>query len=102
MGGGQAVRIGLGHPDLFGSIGCLSGGAGAAQAEGAAPVLSKMQLVWVGCGRQDAGYARARDAHLALEKAGVTHVWFETDGGHEWQVWRKSLQDLASRLFRKK
>jgi enterochelin esterase family protein len=102
MGGGQAVRIGLGHPQLFGSVGSLSGGAAAARAEGAAPLLSKMQLVWIGCGRQDAGYERARDAHRDLEKAGVAHCWFETDGGHEWQVWRKSLHDLAPRLFRNK
>jgi enterochelin esterase-like enzyme len=102
MGGAQAVRIGLAHPDLFGTVGSLSGGAAAARAEGAAPLLSAMKLVWIGCGRQDGGYARARDAHLALEKAGVAHVWFETEGGHEWQVWRKSLHDLAPRLFPKK
>ena len=102
MGGAQAVRIGLAHPDLFGTVGSLSGGAAAARAEGAAPLLSVMKLVWIGCGRQDGGYGQARDAHLALEKAGVAHVWFETEGGHEWQVWRKSLHDLAPRLFAKK
>jgi enterochelin esterase family protein len=102
MGGAQAVRISLSHPDLFGSLGSLSGGAGAAQAEGTAPVLSTLKLFWIGCGRQDAGFVRAREAHQALEKADVAHVWFETEGGHEWQVWRKSLHDLASRLFRTK
>ena len=106
MGGGQAIRIGLGHPQLFGSVGSLSGGAGGPQ--GIVQALAnpeafnaKFDLFWIGCGRQDGGYARAKEAHDALEKAGVTHVWFETDGGHEWQVWRKSLHDLAPRLFRK-
>jgi enterochelin esterase-like enzyme len=117
MGGGQAVRIGLGHMDLFASVGSLSGGAGAppggaanpSRPEGIVKALSdppafnsKMQLFWIGCGQQDGGHARAKEAHEALEKAGVNHVWFETAGAHEWQVWRKSLHDLAPRLFRSK
>lgn len=103
MGGGQAVRIGLGRRDLFGSIGSLSGGAGGIvpAAADAAEVNARMRLLWIGCGRQDGGHARAREAHEALEKAGVRHVWFEVSGAHEWQVWRKSLHDLASLLFRK-
>ncbi|MBI3857832.1 MAG: esterase family protein, partial [Planctomycetes bacterium] len=115
MGGGQAVRIGLGHLDLFGSVASLSGGAGAppggaagaSRPEGIAKALSdpaefnaKMQLFWIGCGQQDGGYGRAKDAHEALEKAGVKHAWFEVPGAHEWQVWRKSLHDLAKRLFK--
>lgn len=115
MGGGQAVRIGLGHPDLFASVGSLSGGAGgrpgagpnAPRPEGIAKALAdpaafnaKMQLFWIGCGQQDGGHAGAKDCHEALEKAGVSHVWFETPGFHEWQFWRRSLNDLAPRLFR--
>lgn len=115
MGGGQAVRIGLGHPDLFASVGSLSGGAGARpgsgpnapRPEGIAKALAdpgafnaKTRLFWIGCGQQDGGHAAAKDAHEALEKAGVEHVWFETPGFHEWQFWRRSLHDLAPRLFR--
>jgi len=114
MGGGQAIRIGLGHPELFASVAALSGGAagrsgGAALPEGLARAIAdpaafnaRMRLLWIGCGLQDGGHARTREAHEALEKAGVTHFWFETDGGHEWGVWRKSLHDLAPRLFRTK
>jgi enterochelin esterase-like enzyme len=114
MGGGQAIRIGLGHPDLFASVAALSGGAagrsaGASLPEGLAKAVeepaafnARMRLLWIGCGLQDGGYARTKDAHEALEKAGVTHMWFDTAGGHEWGVWRKSLHDLAPRLFRTK
>jgi enterochelin esterase-like enzyme len=35
-----------------------------------------------------------------LEKAGIRHVWYECDGTHEWQVWRKHLHEFAPRLFR--
>jgi enterochelin esterase-like enzyme len=112
MGGGQAVKIGLGHPDLFASVAALSGGAEAGKAPGARPdgiakaladpagFNAGMRLLWIGCGLQDGSYARAKEAHEALEKAGVIHAWFETAGGHEWQVWRKSLHDLAPRLFK--
>lgn len=115
MGGGQAVRIGLGHPALFGSVAAMSGGVAgrlndpptAPRAEGIAKALAdpaafnaKVRLFWIGCGRQDGGFSRTKDTHEALEKAGVKHVWFETEGAHEWQVWRKSLHDLAPRLFR--
>jgi enterochelin esterase family protein len=109
MGGAQAIRIGLGHPELFGSVASLSGGMRGPRLEGLAQALSnpaafneKVDLFWIGCGRHDVVFPRAREAHEALEKARVTHVWFETDGGHEWQVWRKSLHDLVPRLFRKK
>ncbi len=111
MGGGQAIRIGLGHPELFASVGSLSGGAAGrndgSRPEGIAAAIAdpaafngKTKLLWIGCGQQDGGYARAKEAHDALEKAGVKHSWFETAGGHEWGVWRQSLRDLAQRLFR--
>lgn len=113
MGGGQAIRIGLGHPDLFASVAALSGGAAGrtdgGRPEGLAKAIAepeafnaRMSLLWIGCGRQDGGYARTKDAHEALEKAGVVHTWFETEGGHEWGVWRQSLRDLVPRLFRSK
>jgi len=114
MGGGQAVRIGLGHPDLFGSVAAMSGGAAsvrgsASRPEGIAKAIAdpaafnaRTKLLWIGCGRQDGGYAGTKEAHEALEKAGVTHAWFETDGAHEWGVWRQSLRDLAGKLFRSK
>lgn len=111
MGGGQAVRIGLGHPGLFGAVGSMSGGAGS-RAGGARPepiakaladpaaFNARGQFLWIGCGRQDGGYAGAKEAHEALDRAGIKHAWFEVDGAHEWGVWRKSLHDLAQRLFK--
>ena len=48
----------------------------------------------------DRGYEGATALHQALDAAGVRHVWFEGPGSHEWQVWRKHLQDFAPRLFR--
>ena len=57
-------------------------------------------LFWIGFGDLESGYANGKKLHSTLEADGVKHVWFETLGSHEWQVWRKSLYDFAPRLFR--
>lgn len=109
MGAGQALAVGLTHLDAFASVGALSGGFrsfdaktsfGGAFAD-AQQANAKLRLLWVGIGQQDFGYAGARAAHEALTAAGVTHVWFEVAGAHEWRVWRRSLHELAQRLFRR-
>jgi enterochelin esterase-like enzyme len=114
MGAGQAVRIGFGNPDVFASVGAFSGGGGGGR--GGAPfdrqtayngVMAdvpafnrNVDLFWIGYGTLESGYANGRKLHETLEAAGIRHVWFETAGSHEWQVWRKSLYDFAPRLFR--
>jgi len=108
MGAGQAMQIGLANLDRFASIGSFSGGGrafdpktsyGGAFADSAA-ANKKLDLLWIGCGTGDRGYAGATSLHQALDAAGVRHSWFEGPGSHEWQVWRKHLQDFAPRLFR--
>jgi enterochelin esterase family protein len=108
MGAGQAMQIGLGNLDRFASIGSFSGGGrnfdpktsyGGVFADAAA-ANKKIELLWIGCGSGDRGFAGATALHEALDAAGVRHVWFEGPGSHEWQVWRKHLHDFAPRLFR--
>ena len=107
MGAGQALQIGLGHLDLFDSIAAFSGGGrnfdpkisfGGIFAD---PVAAnrRIRLLWLGCGKEDAGYASGKGFHEALTAASIKHVWVEGPGSHEWQVWRKHLFDLAPRLF---
>ncbi len=116
MGAGQAVRIGFGNPDVFASVGAFSGG-GAGGRCGVPPfnrqtayngamadvaVFNKnFDLFWIGFGDLEGGYANGKKLHSTLEADGVKHVWFETLGSHEWQVWRKSLGPTSlPRLFR--
>jgi enterochelin esterase family protein len=41
-----------------------------------------------------------RKLHSALEEAKIQHVYSESPGtAHEWQTWRRTLQDFAPRLF---
>jgi enterochelin esterase-like enzyme len=114
MGAGQAVRIGFGNPDVFASVGAFSGGGSGGRGgtpfdrqtayngvmADVAAFNQKFDLFWIGFGDLESGYANGKKLHSTLEADGVKHVWFETLGSHEWQVWRKSLYDFAPRLFR--
>jgi enterochelin esterase-like enzyme len=107
MGGGQAMRTGLGNLDQFAWIGTFSGairdfdletsfGGALRDAEEA---NRQLRLLWIGCGTEDRLIEPARQLHAALTEHNVKHVWFEGAGSHEWQVWRKHLHDFAPRLF---
>ena len=38
--------------------------------------------------------------HTSLEEAKIQHVFYQSPGtDHEWQTWRRNLQDFAPRLF---
>jgi enterochelin esterase family protein len=110
MGAGQAMQIGLGRLDLFASVAAMSGGGRSfdpATSYGglfsdAAGANGKLDLLWLGCGRQDGGFEGARAMHDQLQASGVRHVWYESEGSHDWGVWRRQLAHLAERLFVKK
>jgi enterochelin esterase family protein len=59
-----------------------------------------LRLLWIGCGTQDRLIQSARELHQTLSQHKIDHAWYEIPGSHEWQVWRKHLQDFAPRLFR--
>lgn len=107
MGGGEAFRIGLNHPELFAYIGAFSPALGVTNTktdyEGAladpAKVNKDYKLIWIGIGKQDFLNKPVLQTHEELEKAGIKHVWVETEGTHSWTVWRKYLADFAPRLY---
>lgn len=109
MGGGQAMQIGLSNPGTFAYLGSFSG-AGARNFQwetsyngafhDAAAFNKRTKLLWIGCGTEDFLYPANAAMHAALQKAGVQHVWYESPGLHDWQVWRAHLREFASRLFR--
>jgi enterochelin esterase-like enzyme len=111
MGGMQALQIGLTHLELFSFIGSFSGpplsGFNLTASYGgvfrdAEAFNKKVRLLWLGAGTGEQRFAASVQAvHGALAKAGVQHVVFESPGtAHEWQTWRRSLNDFAPRLFR--
>lgn len=63
----------------------------------------RARLLWIGVGSAEPEMFRTSigGAVDALKSAGVRVVYFESSGtAHEWQTWRRSLNDLAPRLFR--
>lgn len=120
MGGMQSLFIAFRHLDLFASIGSFSGpiipdmtsrtrgpfnpktAYGGAFADPAA-FNRRVKLLWFGVGTAESDDFRIDigNAVDSLKKAGVRIEYFQSPGtAHEWQTWRRDLNDFAPRLFR--
>jgi enterochelin esterase family protein len=114
----QTFQVTFNHLDLFSHIGGFSGAAGplvlgnqkldpktafgGALADPAA-FAKKVHLLWLGVGTEEPERMRdgIRRLHASLAEANVDHVYYESPGtDHEWQTWRRDLNDFAPRLFR--
>ena len=117
MGGGQAFYVGLGHKDKFGSVGVFSTGlfgginnnAGQSfNAEEQMPgILTKaksfnasLKIFYISVGEQDPRLNPTKKAVADFKAHGLNVEFASFPGGHEWQVWRKSLHDFAQRIFK--
>jgi enterochelin esterase-like enzyme len=104
MGGGQALRIGLGHPDKFAWIGgfaaSLSGQEPTDLLGDSAALKRMLKLLWLSCGDEDHLLEFNRSIHALLDQQGIPHMWHIGSGEHEWKVWRDDLRRFAARLFR--
>jgi enterochelin esterase-like enzyme len=126
MGGMQSLFVALHHLELFDYIGSFSGPI-AAELNSTQPLRSVLQgpfdaktayegafanpsafnsrvkLLWLGVGTAEPDMFRdgIGRAAQALKAAGVRLVYFESNGtAHEWQTWRRDLNEFAPRLFR--
>lgn len=107
MGGGQTVAIGFANPDRFHSLVVMS--AGGTNVEQNYPAFfkdpaatnKKLKLLWVGVGKDDKLVMTGTMAlKESLTKAAIKHTFRETEGRHEWVVWRHHLREVAPLLFR--
>lgn len=115
MGGMQTFHVTLNHLDLFSYIGGFSG-ALLPSADGKldlktafngvmadpAAFSKRVHLLWIGVGTKEPERFRQglKNLHASLEQANILHVFSESPGtDHEWQTWRRNLQDFAPRLF---
>jgi enterochelin esterase-like enzyme len=104
MGGGQSLRIGLDHLDLFAWVGGFSSSAPsrdslAGPLADPAATSAKLRLLWIGCGKDDFLLRRNEEFVALLREKGIPHEWHLTAGTHCWPVWRTYLAELAPRLF---
>jgi enterochelin esterase-like enzyme len=108
MGGGQSLRIGLGHLDLFSAVASFSGAVPADFEQRFAAVLgdakgtnAKLKALWFGCGRQDSLFVRSEKLDELLTKRGIAHTFRATDGVHNFTIWRKHLAEYLPLLFQR-
>ncbi len=115
MGGMQTFIITLNHLDTFAYLGGFSGAGGGFGGGTFDPTTAhhgamadadafnqKVRLVWLGIGtkEQKRMYDSVNGYHLALEKAGIKHTYYESPGtAHEWLTWRRCLHEFAPLLF---
>jgi enterochelin esterase family protein len=103
MGGGQSWAIGMGHLDMFAYVCPFSMGGGSPgilDKIDPAEVNKRLKLIWIGCGKDDRGFARSEKLCQDLTAKGVKNTWHPSDGAHTWIVWRKYLAEVVPLLFR--
>jgi enterochelin esterase-like enzyme len=103
MGGGQALNIGLAHPETFAYV----GGFSAAPDTKAPPQLvpdpavpRKLKLLWLACGNKDGLIRVSQGVHAYLKEKGVPHVWHVDGNAHDTPEWENNLYLFAQQIFR--
>lgn len=107
MGGGHSLHIGLSHLGLFHTVAVFSSANGpgfetkyAAALDHPGTTNGKLKLFWIGCGREDTVFPRARKLSETLSAHQIKHTFREIDGAHTYTVWRQFLYEVAPLLFR--
>lgn len=118
MGAGITMNVGLTHLDVFASIGIMSSGTfgravngvvpGAMLLESIAPGFltdpaatnARLRLLFFSCGTEDTRMPSLDSVEAELRRRQIAFTFKRYPGEHEWRVWRHSLVDLASLLFR--
>jgi len=108
MGGMQTRVITLAHPEVFSHVGIFSGGSISTEDLAAAPGFKeKIKLVFVSYGSRELENPRAgfggnpKENQDKLKDAGInTHFYVSPQTAHEWQSWRRALNEFAPLLFK--
>jgi enterochelin esterase family protein len=106
MGGRHALKTGLSHLDLFAYVagysaanipdfdtlfkGLLADPAG---------TNAKLKMLWVGCGRQDSLFAANERLAGTLATAKINHIYYATEGFHDYFFWRRCFIETTAKLF---
>ncbi|MBR2719470.1 MAG: esterase family protein [Clostridia bacterium] len=109
MGGREALYIGLTMPETFGYVGAFCPAPGVLPynvEKGLFPTEEfKLadgyeSLILINAGKTD-GVVGAWPSTYAstLEKNGTKHIFYVTEGGHDFTVWKHGLYNFAKRIF---
>lgn len=104
LGGGQALNIGIVHPETFTWIGSFSPASRIrflrSNPVGPGKATGEFFRVWLSCGDRDPLLAVGREIHETLNGMNVPHSWRLDSGGHTWTVWKGDLHRFSQQLFR--
>ncbi len=108
MGGMQTRVITLAHPEVFSQVGIFSGGSISTEDLANAPGFKeKIKLVFVSYGSRELENSRAvfggdpKESTEKLKESGMnTHFYVSPLTAHEWQSWRRALNEFAPLLFK--
>ncbi len=97
MGGMETKTITLNKPDVFAYYALLSGGIYKSEE---IKDKSKVKLIFLSCGSKERPDG-VKNAVVALKDAGFNAVSYVSENtAHEFLTWRRSLLELAPRLFK--
>jgi enterochelin esterase family protein len=107
MGGGQALRTGMTHLDVFHAIGVFSAGSRPNMEDqykeffaDSAATNKKLKVFYIACGKADPGFANVQNVVDTLQKHGIKHSFTASEEGHMWRNWRDYLTEFTPQLFR--
>ena len=115
MGGGISINVGLKRLDVFATVGQFSsgmfGGVGGYAPfdveqlspgfyKNAAATNKRLRLLYFSCGTEDPRMEFQTKVVEQMRSRGITLTFKAYPGGHVWRVWRNSLADIATMLFR--
>jgi enterochelin esterase-like enzyme len=103
MGGGQALNIGLAHPETFAWVGGFSAAPDTKAPADLVPdpaVPKKLKLIWLACGNKDGLIRISQGVNSYLKEKGVPHVWHVDGNAHDTTEWESNLYLFSQRIFK--
>lgn len=103
MGGGQALNIGLAHPETFAWVGGFSSAPDTKAPPDLVPdpaVPKRLKLIWLACGNKDGLIRISQGVHAYLKEKGVAHIWHVDGNAHDTIEWQNNLYLFSQRIFR--
>jgi enterochelin esterase-like enzyme len=106
MGGGHALQIGLTHLEMFSAVLGLSPGVPrdfekqfAGLLNNPAEANRKLNLLWIGCGKDDFLFEASQKLDATLTEHRIKHTYVASEGAHTFNVWRNYFHEFAPLLF---
>ena len=101
MGGMEPKMCTLQYPEVFGYWGLLSGGTYTPEDLNSLQGAVRPSYIFISCGSKEnpEGVTKAAEA---LKAAGYNAESYVSEGtAHEFLTWRRSLREMAPKLFKK-